>query len=64
MKPRNTSYDATVAVARGVGIIAVVLGHGGVGEIARIVIFAWHMPLFFMFSGFSSVKTNTVSVAF
>lgn len=44
-------------VAKGLGILAVILGHLGVPILNRLV-FPWHMPLFFIISGmFLSLKT-------
>jgi fucose 4-O-acetylase-like acetyltransferase len=49
--PRNNTID----IARGAGIILVVLGHNWIithnhGELYRII-FSFHMPLFFFLSG-------------
>lgn len=51
MRPRNTTID----IARGIGIILVVLGHNWMvlqerGELFR-VIYSFHLPLFFFLSG-------------
>lgn len=46
-----------VDVAKGIGIILVVLGHLDVdGQLSRNIIYSFHMPLFFMLSG---VFSNT-----
>lgn len=37
---------------RGLGIIAMVMGHIGFGEIFDHFIHAFHMPMFFFISGF------------
>lgn len=51
----HTHRNATVDIARGIGIILVVLGHNSLvlenkGELFR-VIYAFHLPLFFFLSG-------------
>jgi len=50
-----TSRNATIDIARGIGIILVVLGHNWMvtnekGELFRII-FSFHVPLFFFLSG-------------
>ncbi|WP_298788443.1 acyltransferase family protein [uncultured Marinococcus sp.] len=40
-----------VNIAKGLGIILVVLGHAPIDDILRQYIFAFHMPLFFLLSG-------------
>lgn len=45
---RNDTFD----VLKGIGIIAVIVGHSAIPEIVRNFIFTWHMPLFFMTSGY------------
>lgn len=44
---RNSAVDSL----KGVGIIAVVAGHIYTEPFARLV-FLWHMPLFFLISGY------------
>jgi len=45
-------------VAKGVGILAVIIGHLGIPIFNRLV-FPWHMPLFFIISGmFISLRTT------
>jgi len=39
-------------VLKGIGIFAVVLGHSGCPVFLRQLVYAFHMPLFFMISGF------------
>lgn len=44
---------ASIDIAKGIGIISVVLGHLlGEGQYLRDFIYAFHMPLFFIISGF------------
>lgn len=45
---RNECFD----ILKGVGILAVILGHSLIPNYFRNFIFAWHMPLFFMISGY------------
>ncbi|NML37264.1 acyltransferase family protein [Chitinophaga sp. G-6-1-13] len=49
MKAYATYRDTSMDVARGVGILLVVLGHAGV---QTSIIYSFHMPLFFMLSGY------------
>lgn len=47
----NTNRDVSVDIAKGIGIILVCYGHCK-GTIFSYEVFAFHMPLFFMLSGF------------
>ncbi|OUP21238.1 hypothetical protein B5F32_05385 [Parabacteroides distasonis] len=38
-------------MAKGVAIFAVVLGHTSLPTVCRVIIYSFHMPLFFMLSG-------------
>ncbi|MEO8389170.1 acyltransferase family protein [Polaromonas sp.] len=60
----HTHRNATVDIARGIGIVLVVLGHNGLvlenkGELFR-VIYAFHLPLFFFLSGLFLKDTDTL----
>lgn len=44
--------DTTVSIARGIGIAAMVLGHCTGSDVVGALIYIWHMPLFFFFSGY------------
>ena len=44
--------DNTFDVMKGIGIIAMIIGHCDVPMIILDFIFAWHMPLFFIISGY------------
>lgn len=44
--------DRGVDVLKGIGIVAVVLGHVVGNDAAGRFVFLWHMPLFFLVSGF------------
>ena len=46
------SHNETWDVLKGIGILAVVLGHSGCPAFLRQFVYAFHMPLFFMISGF------------
>ena len=46
MSNRNLLVD----VAKGIGIVLVVLGHSGI-EFGHYLIYMFHMPLFFFLSG-------------
>jgi len=45
---RDSAFD----VMKGIAIIAMVLGHAHIPALASDFIFVWHMPLFFIVSGF------------
>lgn len=61
---QNKKYYNEITVARGIGILLVVLGHAlkQTGESGVLdgmlidIIYSFHMPLFFVLSGFVSVK--------
>lgn len=54
-KARYSSLD----IAKGLGIILVVLGHIIPENIwARSIIYSFHMPLFFLISGFFPAKND------
>jgi fucose 4-O-acetylase-like acetyltransferase len=44
--------DSTFDALKGVGIISMIIGHSYIPSILIDFIFAWHMPLFFIVSGF------------
>lgn len=44
--------DATFDVMKGIAILAMVIGHCPIPEILEKFIFVWHMPLFFLVSGY------------
>ena len=44
--------DATFDIMKSVGIIAMIIGHLSIPDECRKFIFIWHMPLFFIVSGF------------
>lgn len=43
--------DTTIDILKGLGIILVVIGHSGCPEQMRDIIYSFHMPLFFIASG-------------
>lgn len=51
MKAHNTVRLGFIDVAKGIGIICVMLGHLG-SEMIDKVVFTFHMPLFFLLSGY------------
>ena len=61
---QNKKYYNEITIAKGIGILLVVLGHAlkqtGVSNVPRnaliSIIYSFHMPLFFVLSGFVSVK--------
>ena len=50
MKDRNTNRIGYIDIAKGIGIIAVLIGHT-YESILSTVAWSFHMPLFFMASG-------------
>lgn len=44
--------NQTIDVVKGVGIIAMILGHTAIPEYGSVLIYSWHMPLFFVVSGY------------
>lgn len=64
METRKSIYYEWVDVARGIGILLVVLGHAIADTTQDVflygklfqIIYSFHMPLFFFLSGFCSVK--------
>lgn len=57
LKEDNTARIEFIDVAKGIGIICVMFGHLGCSMIDRVV-FTFHMPLFFLISGyFLKIKT-------
>ena len=51
MKIRDNSYNS-ISVAKGIGIICMVVGHSGCPSVMRDFIYMFHMPLFFILSGY------------
>lgn len=50
----------TISIAKAVGIILVVIGHSGCPDILSKFIYLFHMPLFFIASGFFFKEENLV----
>lgn len=44
--------DLTFTNAKAIGIMAVVVGHSGCPQIIHNFIYCFHMPLFFMITGY------------
>lgn len=44
--------DESVTIAKGIGIILMVIGHSGLDGYPTRLIYMFHMPLFFFLSGF------------
>lgn len=45
---RNQTFDAV----KGVGIIAMIIGHTAIPLYMMVMIYSWHMPLFFLVAGY------------
>lgn len=58
MKERNVTID----IMKGIGIILMVVGHSGCPSFLRNFIYTFHMPLFFMISGYliTESKLNVI----
>lgn len=58
MKERNVTID----IMKGIGIILMVVGHSGYPSFLRNFIYTFHMPLFFMISGYliTESKLNVI----
>ena len=63
-QPRGTTSRLThLDAAKGLAILAVILGHSGISQINSLV-YSFHLPLFFIISGyFCNHKTDTISFA-
>lgn len=64
MKPAllKRNRDASLDCLRGIGIILVIVGHFFHNEIIRIFIYSFHMPLFFILSGYLFRFRSGVSI--
>lgn len=47
-----TQYDDSVSIAKGIGIMLMVLGHSGFYQYGTALLGMFHMPLFFFISGY------------
>lgn len=54
--------DITLDSLRGVGILAVLIGHYGLPSPFEEFIYVWHMPLFFIVSGFLFKPKSNIKV--
>lgn len=52
------SRDITFDIMKGIGIIAMIIGHCSIPHVLFKFIFMWHMPLFFIISGYFYKKKN------
>lgn len=52
------SRDITFDIMKGIGIIAMIIGHCCIPHVLFKFIFMWHMPLFFIISGYFYKKKN------
>ena len=48
MKQRDGTFD----VMKGIGILAMIIGHSPIPLLLKDAIYTWHMPLFFLISGY------------
>ena len=49
---KSASKDNMISIAKGIGIILMVIGHSGCPTYMRNFIYMFHMPLFFIISGY------------
>ena len=56
--------DQTFDYMKGIGILAMIIGHSIIPSIVDRVIFAWHMPMFFIISGYfyKNVDSKTMFI--
>lgn len=52
MSGDNDSHNQTLSIAKGIGIILMVVGHSGCPDVLNRFIYLFHMPLFFFVSGY------------
>lgn len=48
-----------IDVFKGIGILLMVIGHIGYGNIVRTLIYGYHMPMFFFISGYLYDKSKS-----
>ena len=48
----RTQYYANISISKGILIILMVVGHSGINSLAKDFIYNFHMPCFFLISGF------------
>ena len=58
--PTSNNYEKWADIAKGLGIIAVVLGHSGNSQIQNYI-YWFHMPLFFLICGYFYKPINDIS---
>lgn len=57
---KRKERDYTIDIAKAIGILLMILGHvSGIPSILRNFIFSFHMPLFFIFSGYFYKPSNS-----
>ena len=54
------SHKNYVAIAKGIAIILMVIGHSGCPEVVRKTIYLFHMPFFFICSGLFFSPQNEI----
>ena len=54
--------DRTIDILKGIGIILMVIGHAGCPHLLHEYIYTFHMPLFFIASGYFFTEKNAVNV--
>lgn len=52
MEKRIISEDKSINIAKGIGILLMVAGHSGMPNFLHHFVYAFHMPLFFIISGY------------
>ncbi|WP_461811464.1 acyltransferase family protein [Faecalimonas sp.] len=59
MKERGEQREKAFDIAKGIGMLAVILGHMSIPESLGDVIFSFHMPLFFLINGYFFKKKES-----
>ena len=62
MTPYSQNRDCSIDILKGIGIILMVVGHSGCPKIIHDYIYTFHMPLFFMASGFFITEKNVQNI--
>ena len=59
VKDKKSKRVMFIDIAKGIAIICIILGHLGINNINRVV-FTFHVPIFFMITGYFINKKYTI----
>ena len=62
-KALNTNRDVSIDIMRGIGILSMLVGHCVIPDLLHKFIYMWHMPLFFIASGYFFRRTGDRSLS-